>query len=165
MPRATSNPRGRVEDVQWWSRRGKEGGEHPSTFPSRYNEDYQCQGLYSPALVFRGTGCSPNSGPWGQCITFPSLWVFSFAEVSCKALKFPYFLWDFGVTHDPRASCSLNFSLHVFITDGDVMFSVSKRLHPCYDGSRDNSFLAFGLIYQLNNKSLPQAASWRQVAD
>lgn len=88
MPRATVSPRGWVEDAQWWSRRGKEAGEHAGTFPSCYNEDCQCQGLgvYSPALVFQGTVRA-----LGVSASFPSLWVFSYAEASCKALESPYF--------------------------------------------------------------------------
>lgn len=110
----------------------------------------------SPGVL--GQTAHPTQGAGGQCTTFLSLWVFSLAEPSFKALESPYFLWDFGRTHDPKASCYAIFFFRIFsITDRDVMFSVSKRLHTRYDGSRVNSFLAFGLIYQLNNKCLPLA--------
>lgn len=64
----------------------------------------QCLGVYSSAPVFWGAGCSPKPGLWGSGITSSSLWDFSLAKGLCKILASLYFLWDYGLIQDPRAS-------------------------------------------------------------
>lgn len=131
MPRATSSPGGRVKDVQWQSRRGKEAGGHAGTCPSCYNEDWQCQGLgsCSLALVFQETECSSSSGPWGSVHHIPMPLVLSFTEAFCKASEPPFsgtLLSLMTLGHH----AVLLFCYIFFITNGDVMFLSQQKVTP-----------------------------------
>ena len=90
---------------------------------------------------FEGQSAHPPQGSGGQCTTSPSLWVFSLAKALCEVLASPYFLCDFGLIQDPRASRSLIFVSTYFLAQMEMWRFQSARLHPCHDGSRLDSCL------------------------